>query len=473
MMVPRARDHRALDGVQADAAAADHQHRRARLDLGMARHGADAGRHAAADQRRLRPRHVLADRHDHLLRHDDLLGEGADARHLVDALALVLDAQGAVVQRARRHRGAADAQHRAALACSSGSGRNAGRKEKITWSPGFTVVTPGPTSAISPAASWPGTIGIGEGQSPFMMCQSLWQTPEARILTRTSLALGGSSSHSTTCSGSLGLNRTAAFMAFLPASAGEFLHTLSAVITLGARAPPDVARHVARRAVEQRRHRGLRPFCIAPADRLEHRPMQRHRWRRRAGMARGDAHERAERRLGECRERDHEVVAGRDQDRLVEAAVRIGEQRRVVRRALHLGERRPRSAARVFLVWLRAAIAAAAGSTTARTCNRSDTNFGSSCRPAAATTERRRPACSTPRAAARACRSACARRSGPWPTALQRFPHHRARSTIAAAELDLARHHRVGAIAAGDDRRADRCGDALARRRMRPLFAGR
>src|SRR5882757_10258038 len=91
-----------------------------------------------------------------------------------------------------------------------------GRKEKITWSPGFTVVTPGPHSAISPAASWPGTIGSGEGQSPFMTCQSLWHTPEAFILTRTSPALGGSSSQSTTCRGSLGLNRTAAFIVSPP-----------------------------------------------------------------------------------------------------------------------------------------------------------------------------------------------------------------------------------------------------------------
>ena len=88
----------------------------------------------------------------------------------------------------------------------------------MTWSPGFTVVTPGPHSRISPAASWPGTIGIGEGQSPLMTCQSLWHTPDAFIFTRTSSALGGSSSHSTICSGSFGLKRTAAFMIFPPTS---------------------------------------------------------------------------------------------------------------------------------------------------------------------------------------------------------------------------------------------------------------
>src|SRR5436190_9709881 len=112
----RARQPRTLDRVEADAAATDHQHGRAGFDLGVAGHRTDAGRHAAADQRGLRPRHVLADRHHHLLRHHHFLGEGADARHLVDALALVLDAQGAVVERAGRHGGASNAQHGAALA---------------------------------------------------------------------------------------------------------------------------------------------------------------------------------------------------------------------------------------------------------------------------------------------------------------------------------------------------------------------
>ena len=51
------------------------------------------------------------------------------------------------------------------------------------WSPGLTVVTPAPTSSTMPAASWPRTMGSGTCQSPFMMCQSLWQTPAA--LTRT------------------------------------------------------------------------------------------------------------------------------------------------------------------------------------------------------------------------------------------------------------------------------------------------
>src|SRR5207249_11759987 len=42
-------------------------------------------------------------------------------------------------------------------------------------SPGLTLATPGPTSSTIPAASWPRAMGRGSGQSPFMMCQSLWQ----------------------------------------------------------------------------------------------------------------------------------------------------------------------------------------------------------------------------------------------------------------------------------------------------------
>src|SRR3970040_2301230 len=57
---------RPLDDITPPPAAADHQHRRARLDLRAMGHRAHARRHAAAHERRLRPRHLLADRHQHL-----------------------------------------------------------------------------------------------------------------------------------------------------------------------------------------------------------------------------------------------------------------------------------------------------------------------------------------------------------------------------------------------------------------------
>ena len=75
-----------------------------------------------------------------------------------------------------------------------------GRNEKMTWSPGLTFVTPAATSSTMPAASWPSTIGSGNGQSPFMMCQSLWQMPAALTATRASPAFGPCCSTSTTSS---------------------------------------------------------------------------------------------------------------------------------------------------------------------------------------------------------------------------------------------------------------------------------
>jgi hypothetical protein len=38
----------------------------------------------------------------------------------------------------------------------------------MTWSPGCTDVTPSPTSATTPAPSWPGMNGAGWGMVPFM-----------------------------------------------------------------------------------------------------------------------------------------------------------------------------------------------------------------------------------------------------------------------------------------------------------------
>src|SRR5262245_50096410 len=55
----------------------------------------------------------------------------------------------------------------------------------ITWSPGLTEVTPSPTSAMTPAPSWPGTNGAICGIVPFMPETSEWQTPVASILTLT------------------------------------------------------------------------------------------------------------------------------------------------------------------------------------------------------------------------------------------------------------------------------------------------
>ena len=85
----------------------------------------------------------------------------------------------------------------------------------ITWSPGATEVTPSPTSAMTPAPSWPGTNGAGCGMVPFMPETSEWQTPVAWILTLTSPGPTGPSSMSSRISSlsSPVLRSTAARMA--------------------------------------------------------------------------------------------------------------------------------------------------------------------------------------------------------------------------------------------------------------------
>ncbi len=87
----------ALHDVEADAAAADDHDRRARVDLGMPHGGADARRDRAADDRRMRPRQIVPNFHHLVGGAHRVLGEGADAGHDVDRLAVELHAAGAVV----------------------------------------------------------------------------------------------------------------------------------------------------------------------------------------------------------------------------------------------------------------------------------------------------------------------------------------------------------------------------------------
>src|SRR6478735_5828770 len=74
-------------------------------------------------------------------------------------------------------------------------------KVKQTWSPALTSCTPAPTSTISPAPSWPSTIGVGRGRSPLISDRSEWQRPAPPTLTSTSPSPGGSSSTSSTWMG--------------------------------------------------------------------------------------------------------------------------------------------------------------------------------------------------------------------------------------------------------------------------------
>ncbi|OCB52885.1 hypothetical protein A9X02_01355 [Mycobacterium malmoense] len=83
-------------------------------------------------------------------------------------------------------------------------------KEVTTWSPGANPSTPAPTSTTTPEPSWPPIVGdmagnpnarnvSGGGASfPCRMCSSEWHSPVAASRTKTSPALGGSSSNSST-----------------------------------------------------------------------------------------------------------------------------------------------------------------------------------------------------------------------------------------------------------------------------------
>src|SRR6266542_3669138 len=81
----------------------------------------------------------------------------------------------------------------------------------MTWSPFFTLVTPGPTSTTIPAPSWPRIAGNSpSGSSPERVYSSVWQMPVALISTSTSPALGPSSVTVATSSGLPAPNATAA-----------------------------------------------------------------------------------------------------------------------------------------------------------------------------------------------------------------------------------------------------------------------
>ena len=73
---------------------------------------------------------------------------------------------------------------------SGGSARTAPSSRRAPGSPGASPSTPSPTDSISPAPSWPSRIGVNRASRT---CEtSVWQSPAARIRTRTSPGPGGS-----------------------------------------------------------------------------------------------------------------------------------------------------------------------------------------------------------------------------------------------------------------------------------------
>ena len=60
-----------------------------------------------------------------------------------------------------------------------------GHGVSTTGSPGASPLTPSPTDATTPAASWPSTMGSGLGKVPSAMLRSEWQIPQWATRTRT------------------------------------------------------------------------------------------------------------------------------------------------------------------------------------------------------------------------------------------------------------------------------------------------
>ena len=83
-------------------------------------------------------------------------------------------------------------------------------KLHTTWSPGLTLVTPGPTSSMTPDPSWPPTIGYRGGRSPSVRCRSEWHSPAAVYLISTSPGPGPSRSSSISSNGLPASSSTAA-----------------------------------------------------------------------------------------------------------------------------------------------------------------------------------------------------------------------------------------------------------------------
>ena len=78
-----------------------------------------------------------------------------------------------------------------------------GTKMNTTWSPALRSVMPRPTSATTPAPSWPGMVGSVRGRLLSMVERSEWQSPAPATFTSTSPSPGASRSTSSIFSGLL------------------------------------------------------------------------------------------------------------------------------------------------------------------------------------------------------------------------------------------------------------------------------
>src|SRR5579883_1543342 len=76
--------------------------------------------------------------------------------------------------------------------------------------PAFHCVTPSPATSTTPTISCPGTRGYSiPGNTPYMVTESLWHTPQACTRTRTSPAAGSGTGRLTSSSGPPGFTTCA------------------------------------------------------------------------------------------------------------------------------------------------------------------------------------------------------------------------------------------------------------------------
>ena len=177
--------------------------------LGRLEDGADPGRDAAADERGDGRVDAIGQGDGGRLRHHRRLGHRADAAIREDRLAAVRGEDRRAVRHPVAERRGVGARPRPARPARSAPPHGTSHDSATGW-PTRSVCTPGPTASTTPAPSWPIAIGVGRGHSPSRTWRSEWQTPDARIRTRTSPARGSASSTVSTTVGLPPRRRTAA-----------------------------------------------------------------------------------------------------------------------------------------------------------------------------------------------------------------------------------------------------------------------
>ncbi len=154
---------RSLHRGKSDRAASDHHDYVGATDAGDVQRRADPGHDPAADKAGAVEWNVLRNRHRLLLLDDAVFSERAE-KHQVLELAAIRQTRLAVAVELHRLRSLREivlAQDGRARGRNRSNGRNAGSRTGSHDRPCGPWSTAGPTSSMTPAASWPSTIGMG------------------------------------------------------------------------------------------------------------------------------------------------------------------------------------------------------------------------------------------------------------------------------------------------------------------------